>query len=109
MIYFVSLCFVLSLEQLNRVEGGIDNMNAEMKEAEKHLTGMEKWCGLCICPWNRRPKIRDVDGTWQSSNKVLRYLIIGTSSVELSLLDINLTSFYNKIKVRHCGKRPTGG
>jgi len=56
-------------EQLNRVEGGIDNMNAEMKEAEKHLTGMEKWCGLCICPWNRRPKVRDVDGTWQSSSK----------------------------------------
>ena len=45
-------------------------MNAEMKEAEKHLTGMEKWCGLCICPWNRRPKVRDVDGTWQSSCKV---------------------------------------
>ena len=46
-------------------------MNAEMKEAEKHLTGMEKWCGLCICPWNRRPKVRDVDGTWQSSSKVV--------------------------------------
>merc|ERR1719510_214176 len=30
---------------------------------------MEKWCGLCICPWNRRPKVRDVDGTWQSNNK----------------------------------------
>ena len=28
-------------------------MNAEMKEAEKHITGMEKWCGLCVCPWNR--------------------------------------------------------
>ena len=49
-------------------------MNAEMKEAEKHLTGMEKWCGLCICPWNRRPKVRDVDGTWQSSSKVLKRL-----------------------------------
>ena len=49
-------------------------MNAEMKEAEKHLTGMEKWCGLCICPWNRRPKVRDVDGTWQSSSKVVTKL-----------------------------------
>ena len=46
-------------------------MNAEMKEAEKHLTGMEKWCGLCICPWNRRAKVRDADATWASSNKVL--------------------------------------
>jgi len=56
-------------EQLDRVEGGIDNMNAEMKEAEKHLTGMEKWCGLCICPWNRRSKVRDIDGKWESNNK----------------------------------------
>ncbi len=40
-------------EQLNRIEGGLDNINAEMKQAEKHLTGMEKWCGLCVCPWNR--------------------------------------------------------
>ena len=28
-------------------------MNAEMREADKHITGMEKWCGLCVCPWNR--------------------------------------------------------
>ena len=70
------LFFYKCLEQLDRVEGGIDNMNAEMKEAEKHLTGMEKWCGLCICPWNRRPKMRDVDGTWQSNNKVSRKLLM---------------------------------
>ena len=70
------LFFYKCLEQLDRVEGGIDNMNAEMKEAEKHLTGMEKWCGLCICPWNRRPKVRDVDGTWQSNNKVSRKLLM---------------------------------
>merc|ERR1711936_1126474 len=56
-------------EQLNRIESGLDNINADMKEAEKHLTGMEKWCGLCVMPWNRRPKVRDVDGTWQSNNK----------------------------------------
>ena len=58
-------------EQLDRVEGGVDNMNVEMKQAEKHLTGMEKWCGLCVCPWNRRPKIRDVDASWTQNNKVL--------------------------------------
>ena len=40
-------------EQLNRIESGLDNINADMKEAEKHLTGMEKWCGLCVMPWNR--------------------------------------------------------
>ena len=39
-------------------------MNAEMKQAEKHLTGMEKWCGLCVCPWNKTPRVRDMDATW---------------------------------------------
>ena len=40
-------------EQLNRVEGHLDNINAHMKEADKALTGMEKWCGLFVCPWNK--------------------------------------------------------
>lgn len=51
-------------EQLRRVEGNIDNVNDEMRQAEKHLTGMEKWCGLCVCPWNRTPRVRDMDATW---------------------------------------------
>jgi len=48
-------------EQLDRVEAGLDGMNAEMKVAEKHLHGMEKWCGLCVCPWNRTAKVKDAD------------------------------------------------
>lgn len=51
-------------EQLRRVEGNIDNVNDEMRQAEKHLTGMEKWCGLCVCPWSRTPRVRDLDATW---------------------------------------------
>jgi len=55
-------------EQLNRIEGGLDNINAEMKEAEKHLTGMEKWCGLCVMPWYKRKKIKDIDDSkWETS------------------------------------------
>jgi len=55
-------------EQLNRIESGLDNINADMKEAEKHLTGMEKWCGLCVMPWNRRKKIKDIDDSkWETS------------------------------------------
>ena len=42
----------------------MDDMNAEMKVAEKHLTGMEKWCGLCVCPWNKAPAVKDMDATW---------------------------------------------
>merc|ERR1719341_2733120 len=50
------------------IEGGLDNINAEMKEAEKHLTGMEKWCGLCVMPWYKRKKIKDVDDSkWETS------------------------------------------
>ena len=45
----------------------MDEINAEMKQAEKHITGMEKWCGLCVCPWNRTRKIRD-DAVWNQKS-----------------------------------------
>ena len=55
-------------EQLDRIEKGLDTVNADMKEAEKHITQMEKWCGLCLMPWNRRKKIKDVDDSkWEKS------------------------------------------
>ena len=40
-------------QQLDKVEGNLNTINAEMKQAEKTLTKMEKWCGLFTCPWNR--------------------------------------------------------
>ena len=40
-------------EQLDRIEEGMDQINADMREAEKNLTGMEKCCGLCVCPWKK--------------------------------------------------------
>lgn len=55
-------------EQLQRIEKGMDDMNNEMKQAEKHITGMEKWCGLCVCPWNRNARVRDTDGTWKGTS-----------------------------------------
>ena len=33
-------------EQLDRIEEGLDAVNQDMKEAEEHLAGMEKCCGL---------------------------------------------------------------
>uniref|UniRef100_A0A8C5R1P4 Synaptosomal-associated protein n=1 Tax=Leptobrachium leishanense TaxID=445787 RepID=A0A8C5R1P4_9ANUR len=42
-------------EQLNRVEEGLDQINKDMREAEKNLTELNKCCGLCICP-GKRPK-----------------------------------------------------
>uniref|UniRef100_A0A915B3P6 Synaptosomal-associated protein n=1 Tax=Parascaris univalens TaxID=6257 RepID=A0A915B3P6_PARUN len=40
-------------EQLERVEGGLDTINQDMREAEEHLKGMEKCCGLCVLPCNK--------------------------------------------------------
>lgn len=48
----VYLCH-LFLEQLDRIEEGMDQINQDMKDAEKNLEGMEKCCGLCVLPWKR--------------------------------------------------------
>uniref|UniRef100_A0A915JZ80 Synaptosomal-associated protein n=1 Tax=Romanomermis culicivorax TaxID=13658 RepID=A0A915JZ80_ROMCU len=40
-------------EQLERTEQNLDTINRDMKEAEEHLKGMEKCCGLCVLPWNK--------------------------------------------------------
>jgi len=40
-------------EQLERIEGGLDTINQDMREAEEHLKGMEKCCGLCVLPCNK--------------------------------------------------------
>ncbi|KAB1277296.1 Synaptosomal-associated protein 23 [Camelus dromedarius] len=39
-------------EQLNRVEENMDQINKDMREAEKTLTELNKCCGLCVCPCN---------------------------------------------------------
>lgn len=41
-------------EQLRRIDQGMDKINRDTKQAEKHLSSMEKCCGLCVCPWRRR-------------------------------------------------------
>uniref|UniRef100_A0A8C5VX87 Synaptosomal-associated protein n=1 Tax=Microcebus murinus TaxID=30608 RepID=A0A8C5VX87_MICMU len=40
-------------EQQNRIEEGMDQINKDMREAEKTLTELSKCCGLCVCPCNR--------------------------------------------------------
>lgn len=40
-------------EQLDRIEEGMDQINADMREAEKNLSGMEKCCGICVLPCNK--------------------------------------------------------
>ncbi|XP_030050931.1 synaptosomal-associated protein 25 [Microcaecilia unicolor] len=40
-------------EQLERIEEGLEQINKDMKEAEKNLTDLGKFCGLCSCPCNK--------------------------------------------------------
>ena len=39
----------------------MDEINRDMKEAEKALQGMEKCCGLCVLPWKRYNRVRVCD------------------------------------------------
>nr|XP_045622159.1 synaptosomal-associated protein 25-like isoform X1 [Procambarus clarkii] len=53
-------------EQLDRIEEGMDQINADMKEAEKNLTGMEKCCGLCVLPCNKTSsQFKEDESTWK--------------------------------------------
>lgn len=55
-------------EQLDRIEEGMDQINADMKEAEKNLTGMEKCCGICVCPCNKAQSFKEDEKTWKSND-----------------------------------------
>ena len=45
--------------QLDRVNEGLDDMRSEMRQTEKSLNRMEKFCGfLCICPSFKSEKIK---------------------------------------------------
>jgi len=41
-------------EKLDRIDENLENINSDMREAEKNLTGLEKFCGLCVCSCRRR-------------------------------------------------------
>ena len=47
------ICTCCNAEQLDRIEEGLDQINSDMKDAEKNLEGMEKCCGLCVPPWRK--------------------------------------------------------
>jgi len=55
-------------EQLDRIEEGMDQINADMKEAEKNLTGMEKCCGICVCPCQKGQSFKEDDKTWKAND-----------------------------------------
>lgn len=54
-------------EQLDKIEEDMEKINVDMREAEKNLTGMEKCCGICICPCGKAREFKEDAGTWKSS------------------------------------------
>ncbi|XP_065882568.1 synaptosomal-associated protein 23-like [Dysidea avara] len=40
-------------EQLDNVEGKVDNIGADLRETDRHLHEIEKCCGCCVCPCYR--------------------------------------------------------
>ena len=44
---------VITNHKRNLKNADDDDDSSQMKEADKALTGMEKWCGLFVCPWNK--------------------------------------------------------
>lgn len=63
-------------EQLDRIDEGMDQINQDMKQAEKNLEGLEKCCGLCVCPWNKTKNFEKGDEykkafTKRDDNKVV--------------------------------------
>uniref|UniRef100_A0A3P8SFW1 Multifunctional fusion protein n=2 Tax=Percomorphaceae TaxID=1489872 RepID=A0A3P8SFW1_AMPPE len=54
-LYFTALMPLSSPEQLDRVEEGMNKVNADLKEAEKDLKDIGQCCGL-ICPCIKKIK-----------------------------------------------------
>ncbi|OTF83760.1 synaptosomal-associated protein 25-like protein [Euroglyphus maynei] len=54
-------------EQLDHIEEDMDKINTDMREAEKNLTGMEKCCGICVCPCNKSKEFKEDASTWKAS------------------------------------------
>ncbi|XP_017277093.1 synaptosomal-associated protein 23 isoform X2 [Kryptolebias marmoratus] len=46
-------------EQLRRIEDGMDQINEDMKQADKNLTDLSKCCGLCVCPCDRANSVEN--------------------------------------------------
>ncbi|XP_061896943.1 synaptosomal-associated protein 23-like isoform X1 [Entelurus aequoreus] len=46
-------------EQLSRVEDGMEQINQDMRLAEKNLSDLSKCCGLCICPCSKVTSIEN--------------------------------------------------
>ncbi|KAA0184959.1 hypothetical protein HAZT_HAZT006057 [Hyalella azteca] len=62
---FDNATHVFVAEQIERIEEGMDQINADMKEAEKNLSGMEKCCGLCVLPCQKSSQFKEENDPWK--------------------------------------------
>ncbi|KAK5857702.1 hypothetical protein PBY51_010929 [Eleginops maclovinus] len=46
-------------EQLRNVDKGMDQINQDMRQAERNLTDLSKCCGICVCPCDRVSSIEN--------------------------------------------------
>ena len=56
-------------EALNRAEKGLDQINQDMNQAEENLDELEKCCGLCLCPWNKKVRTNNYNDINKKSGK----------------------------------------
>ncbi|GLH04623.1 uncharacterized protein GBIM_10296 [Gryllus bimaculatus] len=55
-------------EQLERIEKGMDEINADMKEAAKSLAAMAKCCGICDLSCNKSSSSKEDDAVWKGDD-----------------------------------------
>lgn len=53
-------------EQLEKIEGGMDSINADMHIAEKALKGMELCCGIFPKFWKKSNEFKEDDAIWKN-------------------------------------------
>ena len=86
-------------DKIKKVEKGIDNMEANMKKAEKHLTGMETWFGFAGIPRRSGSKIKNINAHSPSnivSGDASKGKSIGGSTTDFQCLSGN-TQYIQRI------------
>lgn len=58
------MCLDEQGEAMDKIEEDLDKINADMRQAESNLKGMEKICGICVCPCRQNREFKEDDKTW---------------------------------------------
>eukprot|EP00048_Salpingoeca_helianthica_P012882 m.189787 g.189787 ORF g.189787 m.189787 type:complete len:207 (-) comp15435_c0_seq1:19-639(-) len=59
-------------EKLRRIEGGLNDMNSDLRRAENELSALEKFCGCCGCGCFRKnvESSRSYKSTWKDTGVI---------------------------------------